>query len=163
VKLDALGDDAHSLDLDAFVAKHGAMFLLGMEGALRQPRRFEETQSGPAARGAPQARDWFVLPVVKRSGSLSLVRISVGRTGNNDVHVEDASVSRLHAFFEPGPPLSVKDAGSRLGTKVNGAAVTTPVPVKSGDQIAFGDVELTLMDGASLVHFVKRLVRPAPA
>lgn len=160
VKLTELADDARALDLDGFRARHGAMFLLGTAGGLREPRRFEQTQSAPTSRpSSPGGGDWLVLPVVKRGGSLSLVRITVGRTANNDVHVEDASVSRLHAFFEPGPPWAVKDAGSRLGTKVNGARIEAPTAIKSGDQIAFGDVELTFLDAASIVHFVLRLVR----
>jgi hypothetical protein len=159
VKLVDLAQDARQLTVDAFRAQHGEAFLLGMTGGLRAPKRFDETRSAPVARGAAAAQiEWLVLPIVKRERSLSLVRLSVGRTANNDVHVEDASVSRLHAFFEPGAPaFTVKDAGSRLGTKVNGQPITQPTPVRSGDQVAFGEVELTFMNTAALVDFIQRM------
>jgi hypothetical protein len=159
VKLVDLAHDARALTVDAFRAQHGEAFLLGMTGGLRAPKRFDQTRSAPVSRGpASDQIEWIVLPVVKRERSLSLVRLTVGRTANNDVHVEDASVSRLHAFFEPGAPaFTLKDAGSRLGTKVNGQPVTAATLVRSGDQVAFGDVELTCMTAAAFVDFIQRM------
>src|SRR4051812_21994913 len=91
-----------------FKAKYGEGFLVGIAGNLRPPKRFEETRSAPSSPSSPaQAQaniDWIILPVRKRERSLSLVRVTVGRTANNDVPIEDPSVSRFHAFFEPGPP-----------------------------------------------------------
>ena len=160
MKLADLTADARSLSPDDFRKKHGDVFLLGVAGNLRQPKRFEQTRSAPASPAPLDPRntiDWLILPVVKREKSLSLVRVSVGRTANNDVPVEDPSVSRLHAFFEPGLPWTLKDAGSRLGTKINNVAVEEPTPVRSGDQVAFGDVELTFMDVDALIYFVDRM------
>jgi hypothetical protein len=159
VNLLDLTGDARSLKADEFRAKHGDFFLVGVAGALRPPKRFEETKSGPASpAGQGKNIDWIIWPLRKGGGSLSLVRVTVGRTANNDVPIEDPSVSRFHAFFEPGSPSwTVKDAGSRLGTKVNGKPAATTTPLRSGDQVAFGDVELTFMDVESLVYFVDRM------
>lgn len=160
MKLADLTADARSLSPNDFRKKHGDVFLLGVADNLRQPKRFEQTRSAPASPAPLDPRntiDWLILPVVKREKSLSLVRLTVGRTANNDVPVEDPSVSRLHAFFEPGSPWTVKDAGSRLGTKINNVAVEEPTPVRSGDQVAFGDVELTFMDVDALIYFVDRM------
>lgn len=159
MKIADLAEDARSLSIEAFRSKHGEAFLLGAGSGLRAPKRFEETRSAPASSG-PRGRqiDWLILPVVKRERSLSLVRVTVGRTANNDVHVEDASVSHLHAFIEPAQPSwTIKDAGSRLGTKVNGAPAAGATPLRSGDQVAFGDVDFTFMNTEALVYFLQRM------
>jgi hypothetical protein len=71
-------------------------------------------------------------------------RVTIGRGLDNDVVLEDASVSRHHAqLTRDGSRLEVRDLGSRNGTWVNAAriAVTTVHP---GDQVAFGAVQLEL-------------------
>lgn len=160
MKLLDLTADARSLKPEEFRAKYGEVFLLGIAGHLRPPKRFEQTRSAPASPApidAKNAIDWLILPVRKRDKSLSIVKVTVGRTANNDVAVEDPSVSRLHAFFEPGPPWTVRDAGSRLGTHVNGQAIAAATKLRSGDQVQFGDVEFTFMDVDAVVYFIDRM------
>lgn len=160
MKLADLTDDARGLSGDEFRKRHGEAFLLGLGGSLRAPKRFEPTGSSPASpalNDGKAAIDWLILPVRKRDRSLSLVKLTVGRTGNNDVPVEDPSVSRLHAFFEPGPPWTLRDAGSRLGTSVNGTPISGTTALRSGDQVQFGDVALTFMDAEALIYFVDRM------
>lgn len=160
MKLLELTGDARGLSAEEFRKRHGEVFLLGVAGNLRAPKRFEQTRSAPQSPAPLDAKstiDWLILPVRKRDRSLSLVKVTVGRTANNDVPVEDPSVSRLHAFFEPGPPWTLRDAGSRLGTKVNGASAPSATKLRSGDQVQFGDVEFTFMDVDALVYFVDRM------
>lgn len=159
MKLADLTEDARTLAADAFRARHGEVFLLGIAGSLRAPKRFEQTCSSPAspAPDAKNAVEWLILPVRKHDRSLSLVKVTVGRTLNNDVPIEDPSVSRLHAFFEPGSSWSIRDAGSRLGTRVNGTPIAAATKLRSGDQVQFGDVDFTFMDVAALTYFVDRM------
>ena len=65
---------------------------------------------------------------------------TVGRLPDNDIVVDDRSVSRRHAVISPlGEGHSVRDMGSRNGTWLNGRRVgDQPVPLHSGDQIALG-------------------------
>ncbi len=160
MKLGDLTGDVRALSADEFTARHGDAFLVAVAGSLRPPKRFEQTRSAPAS-PAPGAGglavDWLILPVRKRDRSLSIVKVTVGRTANNDVPIEDPSVSRLHAFFEPGPPWTVRDVGSRLGTRINGGAVAGTATLRSGDEVQFGDICLTFMDVPALMYFVDRM------
>lgn len=66
-------------------------------------------------------------------------RIEVGRDPSCEVHLEDESVSRKHCFlFEHDGRLAVQDAGSHLGTKVNGDTAATPRYVGGRDDVAIG-------------------------
>ena len=69
-------------------------------------------------------------------------RLTIGRGLDNEVVLEDASVSRNHAeVTREGGRLQVRDLGSRNGTWVNAARVTV-APVNVGDEVAFGAVQL---------------------
>ena len=69
-------------------------------------------------------------------------RLSIGRGLDNDVVLDDASVSRHHAeVMREGGRLEVRDLGSTNGTWVNAARVTAAT-VQPGDQLAFGTVYL---------------------
>jgi hypothetical protein len=76
------------------------------------------------------------------SWSLSGTRITIGRGLDNDIVLEDASVSRHHAeITREGGRAEVHDLGSTNGTWVNAARVTVSL-IHPGDQLAFGAVHL---------------------
>ncbi|MFM7376162.1 MAG: FHA domain-containing protein [Chthoniobacterales bacterium] len=73
-------------------------------------------------------------------------KLTVGRLGDNDVHLDDGSVSGHHA------ELAVRDGGAVLvdkdstnGTFLNGEQVTGEVPLNEGDEIYFGSVRSVFM------------------
>jgi hypothetical protein len=69
-------------------------------------------------------------------------RIRIGRGLDNDIVLDDASVSRHHAeLLREAGRLEVRDLGSRNGTWVNAARVTAGA-VNVGDELAFGAVQL---------------------
>lgn len=45
-------------------------------------------------------------------------RVTVGRAPDNDVVIDDASVSRHHAVIDMGPPVKIEDLGSANGIRV---------------------------------------------
>ncbi|MEO6576591.1 MAG: FHA domain-containing protein, partial [Polyangiaceae bacterium] len=45
-------------------------------------------------------------------------RVTIGRAPDNDVVIDDASVSRHHAVIDMGPPVKIEDLGSANGTRV---------------------------------------------
>src|SRR4051812_33116029 len=45
--------------------------------------------------------------------------VRIGRGSDNDVVIDDASVSRRHALLHAGPPLTLEDLGSANGTQVH--------------------------------------------
>ena len=68
----------------------------------------------------------------------------LGRGAKNDIVLNDAGVSSVHARFEIGAStLIVTDLGSTNGTFVNGQrlAAQQAVPLNSGDHVVFGRLE----------------------
>lgn len=69
-------------------------------------------------------------------------RLAVGRGLDNDIVLEDASVSRHHAeLTREGSRLEVRDLGSTNGTWVNAARVVAAT-IHAGDELAFGTVRV---------------------
>ena len=66
---------------------------------------------------------------------------TVGRTADNVIQIEDASVSSHHAeFLAFGDKHALKDLDSTNGTRVNDKPFSEG-PVHAGDQIKFGQIE----------------------
>ncbi len=86
-------------------------------------------------------------------------RVTIGRTANNDIVLEDSSVSRFHAWLqEDGGKWCVYDAGSRNGTHVAGKRVAPKVanPVASGLKLKVGAVELTFFSADGFLALLKK-------
>lgn len=104
------------------------------------------TQSGagvsPVGGGEPLA-----VLLEKTKDNAFVRRVTVGRTSNNDVVLDDSSVSRFHAWFEREDfgEWFIADAGSRNGTWVQSRKLTPRTPSKlfTGHRIRIGVVELT--------------------
>ena len=65
--------------------------------------------------------------------------MTIGRSRQCDVVVDDATVSRRHALFsEHDGQWTVEDLGSKNGTAVNGVLVSAPTPLAAGDVVGFG-------------------------
>ena len=75
-------------------------------------------------------------------------RITVGRTHDNALMIENSSVSSVHAAFTSSANGTVylSDLGSSNGTFVNEVQIVMgeKTIVKSGDRIKLGDIEVTL-------------------
>ncbi|MBA3692892.1 MAG: FHA domain-containing protein [Acidobacteria bacterium] len=75
-------------------------------------------------------------------------RLSVGRTKENDLWLDDASVSKVHAalVLNSENQLMVADTGSTNGTFINNQRIAygKAIPIKSGDKLKFGTVEVAL-------------------
>jgi Inner membrane component of T3SS, cytoplasmic domain/Domain of unknown function (DUF1707) len=72
---------------------------------------------------------------------------TIGRDAACDLVLSDMTVSRTHAGLrlEAGGWL-LSDAGSTNGTRLNGWRVTSPVPVRAGDQVTFGAMTLVIIE-----------------
>jgi ABC-type multidrug transport system ATPase subunit len=63
-------------------------------------------------------------------------QITIGRSADNDIHLDDPRVSRRHALVERlGSRFRLRDLGSDNGTFVNGEPAKGTVWLKPGDQI----------------------------
>lgn len=155
---------ARARSLDAWQAEHPFWFLVGAEVSLTKPVRSQRTEAidlraassppkpsapAPAPTSAPPAR--LVRPI-KKSLTTFPSMISVGRTLNNDIVIEDVRVSKFHALFRiRDQGFELEDAGSVNGTRLNSEPVHkgSPRVVRSGDRIAFGALELQIFDSAA--------------
>jgi hypothetical protein len=75
-------------------------------------------------------------------------RLNVGRASDNELTLNDGSVSKIHAalLMTAEGTLLVADTGSTNGTYINGRRITygESRPIEDGDVIGFGDVEVRL-------------------
>lgn len=79
---------------------------------------------------------------------LDEARGTVGRREDNTYVVSDPRVSRVHAQLEMrAGRVFVADLGSSAGTTVNGEVLEGPCALEHGDEIAFGPVACTFLDG----------------
>lgn len=75
--------------------------------------------------------------------SLDSGPLVLGRASQASVQVDDVYVSDEHAEVMPDDGgWSVRDLGSTNGTYLNGAKVTQPTPLASGDQIRVGKTRI---------------------
>jgi serine phosphatase RsbU (regulator of sigma subunit) len=87
----------------------------------------------------------------QRHWPLEAAPMRVGRGSGNAVQLLDATVSKEHAelSLESGH-WSIRDLGSRNGTRVNGREATSPLPLVSGDCVEVGHVMLQVGTSESL-------------
>ena len=73
-------------------------------------------------------------------------RLSVGRVSDNELALNDASVSKIHAALTMNAQgtLLVADTGSTNGTYINGRRIAygEARQIEAGDVVGFGDVEV---------------------
>ena len=94
-----------------------------------------------------------VYPLVKKPGASFPDRITIGRTGNNDVVIADHSISRLHAYVRKvSAGWIVADAGSKNGSSLRGAKLEPrkELLIASRAVLRLGDVDLTFYLAAEL-------------
>jgi pSer/pThr/pTyr-binding forkhead associated (FHA) protein len=90
---------------------------------------------------APERRQPFTLQFPRAGGE----RFTIGRDAICDLAIADMTVSRQHAQLERTPDgWMLSDLESTNGTRVNGWRVRGQVPVKVGDLVSFGSLEVIL-------------------
>jgi hypothetical protein len=114
----------------------------------------------------PREGEPLVLPLRKANnkGNAFSMGVTVGRTSNNDLWLEDPSVSRFHAYFQLAPQgeaWQLVDAESRNGTwagerRLAPASAHTLV---DGETLRFGDVEVRFLQPASLLLLLEQHLR----
>jgi hypothetical protein len=88
---------------------------------------------------SPAQREPFALQFPRIAGE----RFTIGRDASCDLAIADMSVSRQHAQLERSPDgWLLSDLESTNGTRVNGWRVRGQVPVKVGDLVSFGNLEV---------------------
>jgi hypothetical protein len=72
--------------------------------------------------------------------------ISLGRSSENDIVVEDSDASRRHALFlRTAEGHQVQDLGTANGTQVNGSPLGDPHQLQNKDVVKVGEIQITFI------------------
>ncbi len=77
---------------------------------------------------------------------LDAAQTKLGRDMNNEIILDDITVSRSHALISKSNGYRLKDLGSLNGSYVNAVAVKDSV-INAGDEVQIGKYHLTLFIG----------------
>lgn len=154
--------DAIALSEAAFCARHAGPFLVWWSEHGPDPAKYGAVFTmdrivvgKPTANPAQVLENYYASAV--RLRDRNAVDVTIGCAADCDVHVNDASISRVHAHLvtcEGGWRL--RDTTSFTGTFVNDAP-PTEAPLVSEDRITVGLVDLTYLDSRALYQLIRRL------
>ena len=136
-------------DLRTFLKERTEDWIVWEAGPWRPPALGRETMA--ASPGTRLLSAGESLAIALAPGAAGDVR--VGRAPENEVVIDDATLSRSHLVLhrDPAGVWTARDAGSSNGTRVDGVRIgSDPVAVTPGARLEAGTVRLTLYDGASL-------------
>jgi pSer/pThr/pTyr-binding forkhead associated (FHA) protein len=120
-------DRLHHLDVITLGRNVDLLFLLKAAGPVSTPG-LGIVRAGLRAGGADELRE------------IAMGEITLGRASANNVVVDQAAVSKMHArITRTATQLVLQDLGSSNGTFVNGQRVTTAL-LRDGDVVALGNV-----------------------
>lgn len=91
--------------------------------------------------------------------------VTIGRTDNNDIVIDDNSVSRFHAYLQKDlrtHQWKLVDAESKNGTWLGSTRLLANhgEPVDDQSRVKVGDIELLFLEPDSFFEYLKRLVSP---
>jgi len=73
-------------------------------------------------------------------------RTTIGRSPDNDIFLDDVTVSRKHAVvLQSGGELRIEDLGSLNGTFVNRRRIDASTRLESGDEVQIGKYRLSFI------------------
>jgi FHA domain len=107
-------------------------------GTMAPPRRAVRSLT-TSMTAAPDRRQPFLLQFPRGGGD----QFSIGRDAGCDLAIADMTVSRLHAQLERTPDgWLLSDLESTNGTRLNGWRVRGKIPVRAGDLVSFGSLDV---------------------
>ncbi|WP_242346417.1 FHA domain-containing protein [Anaeromyxobacter terrae] len=137
-------------DLASFQRERPEDWLVWEAGPWRPPAAGRETMlAGPGTRLVAAGESLVIALAAKNGGP----EVRVGRDPENDVVVDDGTLSRRHLVLrrDGGGGWTVEDAGSSNGTRVNGLRIgRAPLRLEPGARVEAGAVRLTFYDGPTL-------------
>ena len=116
---------------------------------IRTVHRFGYAFSGAAETGSERkpTHPRFAYRLLGRNGreiALSEGESIVGRDEDSTIFIDDGSVSRRHARIHTAAgEATIEDLGSKNGTSVGGAKIDKPHPLRDGEAIRLGFLDLT--------------------
>ena len=135
--------------LEQFERLRVGPWLVWEAGPWRPPSARRETlQAGPNTRLLASGESLAIELTAKDGGA----EIRLGRDADCDLVIDDATLSRIHLVLrrDAAGAWTGQDAGSRNGTRIDGAPATMPLPLREGSVIEAGAVRLTFYRAAGL-------------
>jgi pSer/pThr/pTyr-binding forkhead associated (FHA) protein len=160
---------AQTISRKEFVRSYEFPFLVGVNAVARPVWAQLPTERSPQDfSGALSTRphDLIVAPTVlqvfavKKQHATFESMITVGRSRNNDIPLEDKEVSKFHAFFmRNGDVLELHDGGSLNGTFIGDVRLegTRGQPIHSGDHVRFGHIKLDFLDTGACYDWLREM------
>ena len=107
----------------------------------------------------PTSAEPLLLEVRKRR-NFATDEVTVGRMPENDLVLEDVTVSRTHAILRPESltgAWTVRDAGSHNGTFLDGVLIVPgrTMPLLDRARVRFGDVEVSFFQPQGFEQYVR--------
>ncbi len=137
--------------LDAFTKAWPEDWLVWEAGPWRPTYQTKDTLAqdsllGSVPHGAGESLAIALEPPTQRT------YLSLGRASDNDIVVDDATLSRIHLLLQPEPlGWSVRDAGSTNGSAVEDAQLgPDAVALQPGMRLLAGSVRFTYYDSGGL-------------
>ena len=129
-------------------------------GYLGNASMYRQPQPAPAGAGAAgQTMSFQTGPRTGETVEMGRETISIGRSPDNDIVIDDPTVSRKHArLVFDGNQYVVEDLGSTAGVKVNGGKVQRAA-MPAGATLQLGDTEIVF----GKTHDLPEQPRQAPA
>lgn len=163
LRLAEVADMARALGAVSFKQWLGASFVL--VGSEHEPEeqgaKWSYSTARHAAHGAVPVtalETAIVIPVKKARPDFFPGVVLVGRASSNDICLDSASVSKLHARLHESPDgLAISDADSRNGTLLNGKPVVGDMAVRVFSVVTFGRRSFTVQDVPSLHSFLRKM------
>lgn len=158
---------AATLRREHFLAQHTHPFLVHALGTLTKldPSKVDDLTTDRLVVERPRQMLGDAMMVVELAPrDIDQNRITIGVTPGCDVVLDDASVSKRHAWFDSvGETWRIWDDDSSAGTQVNGEglAARTPRVLTSGDTIALGYVEVMFFTTESFYELIRGLYSTA--
>ena len=91
-------------------------------------------------------------PYQGRIVDLTADGLTIGSGAENDLTIEDDSMSRRHALITcQGDLFFIEDVGSTNGVRLNGRRITLREPIKRGDHIGLGPYVLQITDTGEMI------------
>jgi hypothetical protein len=120
------------------------------------------TRTKDNAQTRPTSRSPLAFEVFKNAKNAMPQAVTIGRTANNDVAIEDNSVSRFHCYLvhdRAQGTWSVMDAESSNGTWLDGVKLKPkhPAVLQDGSVLRLAGVELTYYRPAAFIDYLRAL------
>jgi len=117
----------------------------------------------------PRAGEPLVFEVRKAPDAMNaLLGITLGRTSNNDIVIDDISVSRFHAVLQQDEKTggwTIGDAGSSNGTLLRDERLKAPmrVPLGEDEMFVLGAVPLRFLSPSAFFRYLDTMMTSPPA